>query len=243
MKPLIGITSGSWINPETGWTYNRIYAPIVQSIERAGGVPVAIPTGLDEDTLRALYTRLDGILLPGGGDVDPKYYGETPHPKLGKIDAARDTLELALVRWAVHDNVPLFGICRGHQVLNVALGGTLVQDIPSERPASLLHDQPDELPRNRRSHNVDVNDISRLGSVIGDHHPQVNSLHHQAVANLGSGIRVTAYSPDGVVEGLEIDELDFALSVQWHPEDLAGEDEAMLRLFGSFIDAANNRTR
>ncbi|MBE0688568.1 MAG: gamma-glutamyl-gamma-aminobutyrate hydrolase family protein [Anaerolineae bacterium] len=242
MKPLIGITSGSWVNPETGWTYNRIYTPIVQSIERAGGVPVAIPTGLDEETLRALYMRLEGVLLPGGGDVDPKYYGELPHPKLGKLDPARDEIELMLVRWAVHDNVPLFGICRGHQVLNVALGGTLVQDLPSERPTALPHDQPDELPRNRRAHNVDLNDTSRLGTVIGDHHPQVNSLHHQAVANLGPGVRVTAYSPDGVIEGLEIHELDFALSVQWHPEDLAGEDAAMLRLFASFIEAANNRS-
>ena len=243
MKPLIGITSASWINPETGWSYNRIYTPIVLSVERAGGVPIAIPTGLEEETLRALYSRLDGVLLPGGGDVDPKYYGATPHPKLGKLDPARDELELMLVRWAVQDNVPLFGICRGHQVLNVALGGSLVQDIPSERPSTVPHDQPDELPRSRRIHDVDVNDVSRLARAIGDQHPHVNSLHHQAVANLGSGVRVTAYSPDGVIEGLEIHELDFALSVQWHPEDLAGEDEAMLRLFGSFIEAAKNRTR
>src|SRR5262245_14255423 len=118
MKPMIGITTASKINAQ-GWEYNSVYAKNVQAVARAGGLPVLIPTGLDDDSLHAIYERLDGVLVPGGVDVNPRHYHAERHPMTIDIDDARDTLELNLARWAVADDVPLFGICRGHQAINV----------------------------------------------------------------------------------------------------------------------------
>ncbi len=243
MPPLIGITAATQVNPDTGWTYSRAYTPIILGVERAGGLPVIIPTGLQDATIRAIYERLDGVLLPGGPDVDPRYYGQDHHPRLGRIDAPRDTLELLLSRWAVEDDRPLFGICRGHQVLNVALGGTLIQDIPSQFDTTVLHDQPDAEPRSRRLHVVEIDPASQLAGLIGRTRVEVNSLHHQAVQQPAPGLCATAYSPDGVIEALEMPEKRFVLSVQWHPEDLAADDEANQRLFDAFVAAARERIR
>lgn len=239
MRPLIGITSADLF--QDGKWYQRAYAPNSQAVARAGGLPVLIPTGLDETTLRALYERLDAVLLPGGPDVDPAYYGAERHPLTVTIDDLRDELELTVARWAVRDDLPVFGICRGHQVLNVALGGTLVQDIPDQLESSLTHDIPDGTPRSTRVHGVSINSDSRLATILGATHVQVNSLHHQSVEQAAPGVIVTAHSPDGVVEALEVPDRYFALSVQWHPEDLYQDDEAMLRLFTAFVQAARER--
>jgi putative glutamine amidotransferase len=240
MQPLIGITSAYWVSAR-GWAYNRMYHPIAMGVARAGGLPILIPTGLDEPTLRNLYLRIDGLLLPGGVDVDPQYFNEPRHPKLGTIDAPRDVLELTLARWAVTDDKAIFGICRGHQVMNVALGGTLIQDISSQLDTTLAHDQPDDQPRNQRLHAVTIEPHSRLALVMGGAHFSVNSLHHQAVAQPAPGVCVTALAPDGVIEALELPDKHFALSVQWHPEDLAAEDSAHQRLFDAFVQAARER--
>jgi putative glutamine amidotransferase len=200
-----------------------------------------IPTGLDETTLRALYERLDAVLLPGGPDVDPTYYGAERHPLTVTIDDLRDELELTVARWAVRDDLPIFGICRGHQVLNVALGGTLVQDIPDQLGSPLIHDIPDDTPRSTRVHDVTIDGDSRLASILGETPVQVNSLHHQSVEKVAPNVVVTAHSPDGVVEALEAPDRHFVLSVQWHPEDLYQDDEAMLRLFTAFVQAARER--
>jgi putative glutamine amidotransferase len=241
MTPLIGITTAEWINPETGWKYNRMYHPIAMNVARAGGLPVFIPTGLDHATLRAIYDRLDGVLLPGGPDVDPAHFGQVRHAKLGSIDAGRDAVELPLARWAVEDDLPLFGICRGHQVMNVALGGTLVQDIPSQVETTLLHDQANDVPRSNRLHEVQIDPSSRLATLMGGTRLPVNSLHHQSVEQPAPGMCVTAYSDDGIVEALEMPDKNFVLSVQWHPEDLAENDAANFALFKAFIDAATAR--
>jgi putative glutamine amidotransferase len=238
MQPLIGITTAEWVRPDTGWVYNRMYQPIALGVARAGGLPVYIPTGIDEPTLRAIYARLDGVLLPGGPDVDPALFGESRHPKLGEVDAPRDSIELPLVRWAVEDDLPLFGICRGHQVINVALGGTLVQDIPTQLETTINHDQPNEVPRSARVHNVAIDPDSRLAALMGATQVSVNSLHHQSVGQPAPNTCVTAYAPDGVIEALEIPDHRFALSVQWHPEDLAANDGTMQRLFDAFVAAA-----
>ncbi len=242
MQPLIGITTASSIDPNSGLLYSRAYQPIIRAVERAGGLPLLIPTGLSESTLRALYDRLDGVLLPGGPDIDPAYYGEEAHPTV-RIDAARDALEVPLVRWAAQDDLPLFGICRGHQVINVALGGSLIQDIPSQVPTTVLaHDIPDKQPRDRTTHDVAIQPDSRLATIMGTTKIGVNSLHHQAVERAAPGMVVTAVSPDGLVEATELPGRRFALSVQWHPEDLYENDETMLRLFKEFVDAARERT-
>ncbi len=243
MQPLIGITSAEWVRPDTGWVYNRMYQPIALGVARAGGLPVLIPTRLDETSLRAIYDRLDGVLIPGGVDVDPAHYGEAPNPHLGSVDAPRDALELPLVRWAVADDLPVFGICRGHQVLNVALGGTLVQDIPSQLETPIDHNQTDDVPRGRHAHPVEIDPTSRLAQVMGTTRAEVNSLHHQSVGQAAPGLCVTALSPDGIVEALEHPGKTFVLSVQWHPEDMATNEEAMQRLFDAFVAAARDRMR
>jgi len=236
LRPLIGITTAE--TEESGKPYHRSYARNAWAIADAGGLPVYIPTGLTEDALRELYERLDAVLLPGGPDVDPEYYGAARHPETKIIDDARDTLELTLARWTLADDRPLFGICRGHQVMNVAFGGTLIQDIPSEVETDLPHETPSTLPRATIRHDVAIAPESRLASILGTTHVGVNSLHHQSVERPAPGVLVTGYSPDGVVESLEVPDKRFVLSVQWHPEDLYPNDEGMKRLFESFIDAA-----
>lgn len=240
MRPLIGVTTAAVVD-EKGLTFNRAYNMISRAVVKAGGLPVLIPTGLDEPTLRELYERLDAVLLPGGPDIDPAVFGEEPHPTV-KIDPARDAIELPIVRWAVEDDLPLFGICRGHQVINVALGGDLIQDIPSQLDGNVEpHDTPSDQPRNRPTHDVRIAPESRLAGIMGGTAAAVNSLHHQAVRKAAPGMVITAFSPDGLVEATEMPDKRFALSVQWHPEDLYENDEAMMRLFEAFVEAARER--
>jgi len=241
-RPLIGIVTSSHTG-ENGVPCNRIYAQPALDIADAGGLPVYIPTRLDEATLRALYERLDGVLLPGGADIRPSRYGAAEiHPKVYGIDDPRDEAEIALARWAVEDDRPLFGICRGHQVINVALGGTLIQDIPSQIATPLVHDLPDDQPRDTLLHEVRIEPDSKLARILGTTQIRVNSLHHQAVDTPAPGLKVTAFSPDEIIEGVEMPNRRFALSVQWHPEDMYigsyPESEPMRRLFAAFIDAA-----
>lgn len=238
VRPFIGITT-SLIRID-GNPFNRAYQRNADAIARAGGLPVYIPTGLDETTLRLVYERMDAILLPGGPDVDPALYGETRHFTVTdkRIDAARDALELTLARWQIEEDRPTFGICRGHQVLNVALGGTLVQDIPDEITTDILHDLPDGEPRSTRLHSIEIAPNTRLASILGTTRADVNSLHHQSVERAAPGALITATAPDGVIEALEVPDKRFMLSVQWHPEDLFDHDDGMMRLFQSFVDAA-----
>lgn len=218
-----------------------MYAKNITALERAGGIPVVIPCNLASETLRLLYERVDGVLLPGGGDVDPAQYGAEMHPTTNSIDPDRDQTEITVARWAVAENMPIMGICRGHQVFNVALGGTLIQDIPSVIEPSLVHDSEPSVPRNLLAHSVRVEAESCLAGILNDTQPMVNSIHHQAVEKLAPNVRATAYSPDGVVEALEVPEHPFALTVQWHPEDLVDDSQSMLDLFRAFVAAAAQR--
>jgi putative glutamine amidotransferase len=240
VQPLIGITTSSFTSPTTGWEYNRAYVAPIQAIADAGGLPVLIPLCVSDDVLRAIYNRLDGVLLPGGGDVDPVFYGAQKHPKTGEADDLRDHVELQVAHWALDDDLPLMGICRGHQVLSVAMGGTLVQDIPSQVQTELLHDFPNDRPRGDHAHFVEIDPASRLAGILGTTRVEVNSLHHQSVEAAPPGAFVTAYAPDGVVEALEMPDKQFVLSVQWHPEDMYQNDDAMKKLFRAFVEAAAN---
>jgi putative glutamine amidotransferase len=240
MSQLIGLPVATNVSPVNGLTYYAPYANIVRSIVAAGGVPILIPVDMPDEHTRALYTQCQGVLVPGGGDIDPKYFNEAPHPATQTPDLARDHTEINLIRWAVEDDKPLFGICRGHQVINVALGGSLIQDIPSQVQTEIVHNQQN-VPAGRvaRVHDVQVHPETHLARILQGTHFTVNSLHHQAINQPAPNVVLTAFSPDEVIEGLEIPGKRFALSVQWHPEDLAADDPAMRRLFEAFIAACN----
>jgi|CXWL01.1.fsa_nt_gi putative glutamine amidotransferase len=248
-RPLIGVTTqtlhaidGIPQELPVSWVMNQRY---VHAVMAAGGVPVLIPL-LAEDpaTLRAIYERIDGVLIPGGVDIDPAYYRAPRHEKLGRLDPARDTSELVLARWAVKDNKPLLGLCRGLQVLNVALGGSLWQDLAEERPDSLKHDffPTAGWAREHRAHVVEVRGDSRLGEAMGHGAIPVNSMHHQGIRNLGYNLTATATAPDGLIEAIEATE-GFAVGVQWHPEMFEGGDAGVGRLFEAFVAAANGNSR
>lgn len=208
------------------------------AIEAAGGLPVLIPVSVNADTLRALYERVDAILLPGGRDINPQRYQAAPLPTTHTPDDARDEAEITLAHWAIADDRPLLGICRGHQLLNVALGGTLIQDVATETATTITHDTPRDIPRNFVAHEATINPDSRLARILGVVKIGVNSLHHQAVKAAAPGAYITAYAPDGIIEGLELPDRRFALSIQWHPEDMYQCDKSAQNLFTAFVDAA-----
>jgi len=238
-RPLIGITT-AYLAPSTDQDVPRYtsYTRVAENVAAAGGLPVLIPNTLDDETLRALYDRLDGVLLPGGGDIDSKHWGEELHPKVYGIDPARDHTEMTIARWAVADDRPLFGICRGHQVINVALGASMIQDIPSQFNTELTHNNFLPIPRDTLSHVVGITDGSRLAGIIGKLNAvQVNSIHHQAIREAAPGMTAVAFSPDGLIEATEMAGKRFALTVQWHPEDLSA-DESHFNLFKAFVKAS-----
>jgi putative glutamine amidotransferase len=208
-------------------------------VQGAGGAPLLIPLGLPAGALEHLAARLDGLLLPGGVDVEPRRYGAVPSPKLGKVSPEQDETELFLARWALTHDLPLLAICRGIQMLNVAAGGTLIQDIASERPASLKHDRfyPAH-PLDELAHEVAIVPGSRLAAILGAPSLAVNTRHHQALDRLGAGLVISARAPDGLIEGVEAPAQRFAIAVQWHPENLLQAQPAMRRLFRAFIAAA-----
>jgi putative glutamine amidotransferase len=239
-RPLIGITAYTRDYIEKGWDFDVSYAQNAVAVEAAGGLPVLIPAKVSIETLRAIYERLDGVLLPGGGDVDPLVYEAEPHPTTGNIDHDRDRTEIALTRWALEDKLPTFGICRGIQVMNVALGGSLIQDVPSLVAYPLRHDLDPGETRSRILHDVTLAEDSHLARIIGQSRVPVNSIHHQAIERPAPMLRVVGHAPDGVIEAVEIPEMPFFMAVQWHPEDMI-DDERMLRVFRSFVEAASER--
>lgn len=219
--------------------------PYAQAIIEAGGAPIFIPP-LDvsraEEALETIYEKLDGLVLSGGPDVDPRAYGEEPIPACGKADRPRDAIEIALVRRAVADELPILAICRGMQVFNVAFGGTLYQDIPTQLPQAERHQHPGET-RDQLIHGIDVLPDSLLATALGTTHTRVNSLHHQSVARLATNLRSVATAPDGVIEGLELPGHPFAVAVQYHPEELAATDAISRNLFAAFVSACAVRLR
>ncbi len=230
MRPWIGITCG-YDQDEHQF---RLNSPYQLAVEAAGGVPVLI--GVSPEVAPELLTRLDGLLFTGGADLDPALYGAEPAPGLGGVSPKRDAFEIALVREAYRIGMPTLGICRGCQLLAVAGGGTLYQDLPSERPGSIKHFQTS--PRDHQSHTASVMAGTRLADVIGHEEIRVNSLHHQAVHDLPSGAVLAATAPDGVVEAFEDPRHPHWLAVQWHPEGFWRNDPAALALFRSLVEAA-----
>ena len=239
MKPLIGITCGTfrdrdWCPPVHG--HRQTY---VDSIIAAGGAPFLIPLVEDEAVLRSLYERLDGLLLAGGCDVNPKHYGEEPLPELGVVDEMRDHVELSLARWAAEDGKPVLGICRGIQVLNVALGGSLYQDIPSQLTTELIHDSSFTYENwTHLAHDLRIAPDSQLAQLFGTTSFPVNSLHHQALKDVAPLLRAVGWAPDGVIELVEGRNGHFMVGVQCHPEALqASADPRWRVLFKRFVDS------
>jgi putative glutamine amidotransferase len=219
------------------WVMNHRYHT---SLESVGAVPWMIPLLEDERTLRAMYDRLDGIFLAGGVDVDPASYGQERAGTCGSIDPARDRVELLFARWAREDGKPVFGVCRGMQILNILDDGTLFQDCAADRPAALKHDYfPTQgFARDHLAHAVDVTPGTRLAAALGAGTVWVNSMHHQGIDRLGSDLVATAVSPDGIIEALESRDDAFRVGVQWHPEMLIESDAGTRRLFDDFVAAA-----
>jgi len=233
-RPAIGITIG-YDDRRAG--LHALREDYVKSVERAGGLPLVLAPGVPGDA-GDLLDRLDGLVLTGGSDVDPALYGQPPDPKLGPVIRARDDFELALAREAVIRDAPILAICRGHQVLNVARGGTLVQDIPSVVVGGVEHDARCE--RWERSHEVRVLQNTRLREILGRETVAVNSFHHQAVDRLGEGLVVSAYSAgDRVVEAIEMPDRRFVVGVQWHPESFWNRPDGFGALFQALVVAAS----
>ena len=239
LQAMDGIPEGI---PES-WVMSRRY---FTTLARAGAVPVMVPLHDDEPTLRALYDHLDGLFLAGGVDVDPQVYGHQRHELCGRTDAARDAVEIQLARWAIADGKPLFGVCRGLHILNVAMGGTLWQDASALFPGAIKHDYfPTQgFARDHLAHNVDVASDSRLAAALGTGAVLVNSMHHQGIRKLGKQLVVTAIAPDGLIEGIEVKGDNWVVAVQWHPEALPEAHSGTMELFTAFTRAcAAWRTR
>ncbi len=214
---------------------------IADAVIRAGGEPVLIPPDLDADALRERYAALDGLILSGGGDVDPACYAAASTPAVDGVDPSRDRTEIALARWALAEQKPLLGICRGLQLLNVACGGTLYRDM-NESPATLPHALYPDLPFDLLAHEVTVAPASRLAAIVGVAPFGVNSLHHQACATVAPTLRAVAHAPDGTVEAVEAPDQRFALAVQWHPEALPAAPESSA-LFSALVAASASDAR
>ncbi len=211
--------------------------------EQRGGVPVLIPLGLDEEALSALLVHLDGLVLTGGGDIAGEEY-RSDHPDfIFDVDIDRDRVELFLARQAMAEQLPLLAICRGHQLLNVALGGTLYEDVLEWMPGAIKHDFFGEYPRNHRAHAVAIEPGSKLAATLGQREARVNSLHHQGIRDLAPGLAAAAHAPDGLIEGIEAVDHPYALGVQWHPENLIHDAPEMLALFRGLVEAAAARER
>lgn len=235
MKPVIGITSDGEL--ESKFALNEQY---VEAVIRAGGLPIILPTGIEEDVTQVVG-MLDGLMLTGGGDIDPMLFGEEPLPGLGEVSPARDSLEIALIHQMLEVDKPILGICRGQQILNVAFGGNIYQDIYTQHDKPLLqHSQ--KAPRSHQSHFVNVKKDTLFASIVQDERIQVNSYHHQAVKDVLKPLVVSGIANDGVIETIESPVHHFVLGVQWHPEALADKgDIVSLRLFEEFIDQSRDR--
>ena len=240
MKPRIAVTvnPGEAANPDARKKYR-------DAVTAAGGDPVLID-GAGKLTLAETLLAFDGLLLPGGTDVDPAAYGGRPHPTVDVADPRRDALELEAARIAKRSGLPTLAICRGMQVVNVAFGGTLYEDIADQyEPPNglrLRHQQTPDFGRQETTHEIDVKAGSRLADIAGSAALRVNSLHHQAVRRLAYGLEPIAYARDGIVEAYELRaDHPFFVGVQWHPEELVGADEPSRRLFASFVAAAARR--
>ena len=235
MKPLIGITTNQSQNVY-GQRIIMLMQSYVNAVIQAGGVPVLIPSLIADDGWNVVYSRLDGILFSGGGDISLEHFSGEPHPRIEDMDLSRDSIELKLVHAAASDGKPFLGICRGCQVMNVALGGTLYTHIPDQLPKALDHSYPGNM-RTVLVHEVKIEEGTRVAEIYGEPIIRVNSLHHQGLKDIAPSLRVAGHAPDGLVEAIELPDHPFGLAVQWHPEWLTDQGSTR-NLFRKFVEAA-----
>ncbi len=237
--PLIGITT-NYVTVPNASAQIRLSETYIQSIQRAGGLPVLIPVGLSRAEWEDMATHLDGLLLTGGGDIETERFHGRPHPRVYEVDLQRDAMEIGLLEYAAGNKMPFLGICRGVQIINVALGGDLYTDIGDQLEGALRHDWYPDIPRDHLAHAVKVSPDSRLAQILGANEVKVNSLHHQGIDRVAPSLKATAYAPDGLVEAVELPQHPFGLGVQWHPECLPAALE-MQALFRAFVSAAGRQ--
>ena len=242
--PVIGITTRTAPVPPSLLPSVLVQKSYVDAILAAGGLPVLIPSDIDSYGWKIVAERFDGILFTGGGDIALNYFDGEPHAAVYGIDAPRDAIEIGLTKYAVDESIPFLGICRGLQVVNVALGGSLYTHIPDQLINSLVHDYPGEdgVPaRTAIAHQVVIENTSILGEILGEKLLYVNSLHHQGIKDVAPGLKAVGISPDGLVEAIELSDHPFGIAVQWHPEWLT-DQEPTKRLFAAFVEAAKKRS-
>jgi putative glutamine amidotransferase len=239
-RPIIGVTTSSE-RTDKGVDRACLNAAYIRAVERAGGVPLLLTPYHSSDAVHQLATHIEGLLLTGGGDIDPRHFGESRHAKTELVSAERDELELRQVtRQAIDTGVPLLAICRGIQVVNVALNGTLHQHVPDGFGEEIAHSQGGG--RSDRTHDVVIEPGTLLSTLVGTERLRVNSFHHQAIKDLGAGLRPVAWAEDKVIEAVELPGArGFVLGVQWHPEELIEQDPAALPLFEALVEAARRR--
>jgi putative glutamine amidotransferase len=234
-KPLIGITTFNGRN-DYGRMVSAVQHTYIRAVSQGGGIPVLIPAILEEDDRLDLYARLNGVLFSGGGDMHIKYFNGVDHPAIADVDEDRDVTELALLKRSVEDGKPFLAICRGVQVMNVALGGTLYTHIPDQFNTTIEHSQDEFITI---AHPVNIDETSRMAEIFGETLLHVNSLHHQGLKDIASDLRVVGHAPDGLIEAVELPGHPYGIGVQWHPEWLT-DQPVMQRLFKSFVDASKN---
>lgn len=241
-KPIIGISCGSSMQKERakGDNYNRVPYEYIEAIEAAGGIPVLIPFLNKTENIKAIVEKIDGLLLPGGRDIEPKRYGEKP-AGVKETDLIKDALEFPLIKFAIKQDLPILGICRGCQVLNVAFGGTLLQDIKT----NIKHVQKE--PRNKATHRIKIKKGSLFFKIVKKENIWVNSFHHQALKDIAPHFQATAYAEDGIIEAIESlpteqagKKHNFILAVQCHIEHLWKNNTAIKNIFVEFIKACSN---
>lgn len=232
MPPLIGITTSYDYNKNTVILKHGYF----NAIEKAGGIPIAVLPIVDEKTILGLTKLLDGIIFSGGPDIDPIYFGESPHPKMRSICPQRDMMEIFLAKEMHKMKKPILGICRGIQVINVAFGGSVIQDIPSEIINPIKHEQ--EAPGWYGTHKIEIEPNSVLFNILGKRYVRVNSFHHQSVNKIAPGFKPIAFTADGIVEAIEAKSSEaFCLGLQWHPEEMWEKDLDQFNIFKTFVKA------
>lgn len=243
MKPLIGISpTPREADLDHGhfrsYTLSDTYSSAVVA---AGGIPVILPA--HPEMIDEVLDMIDGVIFSGGGDIEPSYWNEDRHPEADGFDEQRDAFELQAIPKVIDRDMPMLGICRGIQTINVARGGSLYQDIPDQLPDAQQHRQhKDGKMRDERFHTVTISgEDNPLRSAIGSDSATVNSFHHQAIKDVGEGLEVIARSDDGVIEAMWLPEMTFGLAVQWHPEMLAADYPDQARIFEAFVDAAKKK--